>query len=340
MKNTITNYFKATLWSVALVFGMMACAQMEQDAINDLSFPNKVAFVKSDAISGMNFRSIDDACGSESYCMLAGQKELAGAGYTVSNDEDNVYFTIFTSGDWYITEAQLTSGSNFKSMPGVGKNNVAPGQFILKEGLNPAVQEFTFTVAIDDLPGDTFDFAFHGVVVMLDGDGNVLQGETAYTCGDRIHQRGVWATYNSYTIVECDDTEVEDDCKRDTAFAGSSIIRNQGWYYLMTLVDGSAENTLWAGSDGENAADKVSITTVGDKVEVKVELNEGFSLQSGENWYVHGYDEAPKFRPVGGRQGDAKAYAKGTATSAPFTVELDKNGASIFAVHVNVQECK
>lgn len=344
MKNTITNSFKAALWSIALVFGMMACTQMEQDTIKEMSFPSKIAFIKADGINGANFKIADnDYCGSQEYCMLAGQKVLAGAGYTVSNDEDNVYFTIFTSGDWYITEAQLTYGSDYKTMPGVGKNNVAPGQFIWKAQINPALQSHTFTVPIDSFNASTFHFAFHGVVVRIDGDGNVLQGETAYTCGDRIHAKGVWARYNSYTIVECEDTEIEEDCKEDTAFAGAegAIIDAQGggWYYLMTLTDGSATGTLFAGKTKE--AGTVSITTDGDDIKVNVTLKDGFSLQSGgDNWYVHGYTSAPTVRPKGGQKGDAVTWKKGEATSAPINITLPRNGATIFAVHVNVQECK
>lgn len=343
MKNTITNSFKAALWSIALVFGMMACTQMEQDTINETSFPEKMAFVKSNGLNGMNFRTVTDGdiCGSEEFCMLAGQKELAGAGYTVSNDEDYVYFTIFTEGDWFISEAHLTYGSNFKTMPGVGKNNVAPGQFIEVEKFAMAKQDHTFKVSIEDLP-TTFDFAFHGVVLRIGEDETVHQGETSYTCGDRIHAKGVWATYNTYTIAECedDDTEIEEKCDEDTAFAGTtgSLLDNQGWYYLMTLEEGSATGTLFAGKTKE--AGMVTITTEGDNVKVNIVLKDGFSLQSGDNVYVHGYTTAPTVRPIGGQPGTSVTYAKQAATSSPINITLPKNGASIFAVHVNVQECK
>ncbi|PSL07491.1 hypothetical protein CLV48_101423 [Cecembia rubra] len=144
-----------------------------------------------------------------------------------------------------------------------------------------------------------------------------------------------------YNLVPCQD---EAECENDTAFAGESgqMLNNKGWYYLMTLDHNySATNTLWAGQN--KAAGTVSIHPKNGNsniLVVEINLAAGFTLQTGDNWYVHGYTSAPSERPKGGQQGSAVTWSKGEASSAPITVEVNRNSATIFAVHVNVKECK
>lgn len=123
----------------------------------------------------------------------------------------------------------------------------------------------------------------------------------------------------------------------DTAFAGpvDGLLRNQGWFYLMDYNGEEVSYTLWAGQT--NNAGQVTLTPDGDNVKVRVSLAAGVQLQTGEdNWFVHGYTTAPSSRPQGGQQGTAVTYKKGEASSAPFEFSLLREGATIFAVHVNV----
>lgn len=129
----------------------------------------------------------------------------------------------------------------------------------------------------------------------------------------------------------------DEECETDTAFAGSDLLGDPSWYYLITL-DGnnSASETLWAGKFKD--AGTVSVAPkVGDPsiLVVTIELNEGFGLQAGgDNWYIHTYEVAPTSRPIGG-----KADYKGQAESAPIVKEIPSAGVNVLAVHVNVQEC-
>ena len=136
------------------------------------------------------------------------------------------------------------------------------------------------------------------------------------------------------TLRECPDTPPTGECAAGTAFAGEELIRNQGWFYLMDYDGSEVSYTLWSSQTFD--AGKVTLTPNGNMVDIKVELNAGYSLKDGDNWYVHGYTTAPTSRPVGGDPGTSVTYAKGSAASAPINITVPRNGATTFAVHVNV----
>ncbi len=147
-----------------------------------------------------------------------------------------------------------------------------------------------------------------------------------------------------WNFVPCPSMVAEEfTCVDDTAFAGSTLLSPQGgWYYLMHLDNNlSASNTLWAGKTKD--AGQITIAPKGnasDKLLVTIQLKDGFSLQTGDdNWYIHGYTVAPDERPKGGQAGSSVTYKKGEDDRATFTIEIDRKLATIFAVHVNVQEC-
>ncbi|SIS60701.1 hypothetical protein SAMN05421761_10259 [Belliella pelovolcani] len=416
MKNTFTNYFKATLWSVALVFGMMACAQMEDLTPNSLDAEvaalmdgsNPFARMSGDPAVAPVFwnqgpggnATCDDAAstfeGVDGFEMSSGRNNYEDGqfvnewpeGLTVQVIDGKVYWEyIAPEGFCLENMSVIVKGGpaaniyNYESgiyhdgglvapvvvTPGRGKNKATSSPaglsnltfcFNLTDAPEAPVVEESEIVACFDPEGEIGVGSLTATATVQDGatlvwyneDGDMVTDPSISEIGTAIFYAEAQffngcvsseRTAVTLTLEDCSDTDVNENCTRDTAFAGTlgDLLDNRGWFYLMSLDgDGSATGTLFAGRTKE--AGTVTINTVGGKVVVSVVLKEGFSLQSGENWYVHGYDEEPKFRPVGGRQGDAKAYAKGNATSAPFTVELDKNGASIFAVHVNVQECK
>lgn len=188
-------------------------------------------------------------------------------------------------------------------------------------------------------------------IVWYDKDGNVVTDPTLYGVGtatfyaeavnDDTKCASATRTKVTLTLRECPPPPPPGDCVAGTAFAGNAGTQigpgpgTNGWFYLMSLTNGSpVTSTLWSGQT--NNAGTVTLTPKGDKVEVKIELNPGYTFDGGDNWYVHGYTTAPTTRPIGGQPGTSVTYAKGSASSSPFTVEVDRNGASIFAVHVNV----
>jgi hypothetical protein len=141
-------------------------------------------------------------------------------------------------------------------------------------------------------------------------------------------------------IRDCSDDETE-YCGSDTAFSGpeGGILESQGWFYLMDYSGLEDTYPLWGGRD--NLVGEVTLSPNGSDVDVTVTLKPGVVLQEKENWYIHGYTSAPANRPKGGQKGDAVTWKKGTADAAPFTVSVPRNGATIFAVHINVEkECE
>jgi len=142
-------------------------------------------------------------------------------------------------------------------------------------------------------------------------------------------------------IRDCSDNGGGDYCGSDTAFSGpeGGILDSKGWFYLMGYEGDVVSYPLWGGRDIE--VGEVTLAPNGTDVDVTVTLKPGIELQEKENWIVHGYTEAPKDRPIGGQKGDAVTWKKGTADAAPFTVSVPRNGATIFAVHINVEkECE
>jgi hypothetical protein len=115
------------------------------------------------------------------------------------------------------------------------------------------------------------------------------QGETAWTAGTRFVQRGNWATYTAY----------DGHAKTVNIFAGQ---------------------THWAGSADFSAP-------VDGKVTIKITLNEGWSLQEGDNSVkIQPYSSTPPAsNPSPGR-----FQYKGTS------LEIEVDEAAFYGVHLDV----
>ena len=248
--------------------------------------------------------------------------DLPGAPYAFSTGRNNVVDGSFENSWPSDLEVSVTDGKfvNWRFVGDVPAGYCLKMAVIVKGGPDNTMVEYAEGV-----------MSGSGLAAPLVGRGNTPDVSNLTFC---------------WNFVPCDDdTDTNEDCdspQTDTAFAGNTLITSQGWFYLMDYNGSATSSTLWAGQNKD--AGTVSLSPkAGDPsiVIVSISLKPGFSLQQGgDNWYVHGYTSAPTRRPVGGQQGNAVTYAKGEAASAPITMEVPRNGSTVFAVHVNVQSCE
>jgi hypothetical protein len=158
-------------------------------------------------LSGQLFASAPaDICGEvTSVTLYAGQHTDAGV-VTVANDEDNLYVTYETTDGWLLSETHLAVATSLDDIPRTKNGNPKVGNFPYKTEHDPAVNEFTYTLNLDELgyeAGTELYVATHAALIRV-VDGEVVQSETGWGDGTRFVQKGNWAMYFNYTVQECD----------------------------------------------------------------------------------------------------------------------------------------
>lgn len=148
-----------------------------------------------------------EVCGeSTTTTLLAGQHIEAGT-VEVSNDEEALYVTFSTVDGWLLTETHVAVGASLSDLPQNKAGNPIPGHFEYKEDHDPAVRSFTYTISLDGLEvGEELYIAAHAAMVLVDEEGNVVQGETGWGEGPGFSGRN-WAMYFHHTVQECEDGE-------------------------------------------------------------------------------------------------------------------------------------
>ena len=134
--------------------------------------------------------------------LIAGQSIPAGS-VIVENDDQNLYVTYQTDGDWLITETHLDVATRPEDLKQTSKGNAVPGRFTYKSEHDPGVTTVTHTIDLSAWPSGTRLFlAAHSVVVSASGS------ETAW--GEGLDFPGNnWAMYFSYDVQSCDPPPVE-----------------------------------------------------------------------------------------------------------------------------------
>lgn len=139
--------------------------------------------------------------------LLAGQDRPVGE-VCVVNDGEHLLVTYETSEDCVLTETHLAvSADEAGSGEWVAREhrwqnrsgNPAPGRFPYTAEHDPAVNSYTYTIALADITGGVAqgDHVILGAHAVVDCDGDV---ETAWGDGDRFVDRGNWATHFAYDI--------------------------------------------------------------------------------------------------------------------------------------------
>lgn len=147
--------------------------------------------------------------GIQTQALYAGQAIDAGT-VTVEVVGDNLEVTYTTTGGWELVETHLWVGDDLADMPQTRKGNPKVGNFPYQSGDITGATTYYFTVPLSMLdffcPADDGNYfiAAHAALQKPDGSGGYLT-ETGWANGERIVEKGNWATYFSITLTcECD----------------------------------------------------------------------------------------------------------------------------------------
>ena len=206
--------------------------------------------------------------------LYAGKSIDAGT-VCVTNDNEYLYVTYSTTGDWYLDDVHLFVGASLADMPATKTGNPKIGNFPYAiEDLD--TQEHTFSIMLGDLGAadpcvspKPLALAAHAALVRRDAAGNVYQTETGWGNGLQLNAKGSWAMSFSYT-TQCPPTKPEGPVTYscETAYAVGETtfidlgITNSRWGWQITVPVGTSDSApIYAGA-GQNDLSKG--TYVGD----------------------------------------------------------------------------
>lgn len=134
--------------------------------------------------------------------LIAGQHIPAGT-VIVENDEQYLYVTYETDGNWLITETHLDVATRPEDLKQTSKGNAIPGRFAYQSEHHPGVATVTHTIDLTAWPSGTpLYLAAHSVVVSNSGS------ETAW--GEGLDFPGKnWAMYFSHQVQSCEPPQLQ-----------------------------------------------------------------------------------------------------------------------------------
>lgn len=137
----------------------------------------------------------------ESFDLNAGQNTVMGR-IDVVNDDNFVYVSYHCNQDWFLDETHLYVG-NADAIPVNKKGNPKIGNFPFNDA-HQGVSSFGYIIPIDPNWDACVVVAAHAAVSKTDGQGTVIQSETAWSSGSRINaDKGSWATKTDYCVEPC-----------------------------------------------------------------------------------------------------------------------------------------
>ncbi len=290
----------------------------------------------SDDFQALEYRSNgEDAityCGDTTQVdLIAGQNILAGK-VTIGNDGDSLYVTIVTDAPWLLQQTHLHVATRLSGIP-VNKQGVpVPGRFAYKTAHSPAVDSFTYAIALNWAAGQELFIALHAEAVQLDDDNLVVAEETAWG-GDTPGAGPRWWFYLAYTIQECeDDNTGNGECyEEETAWADGERYENQGSWATYTPYVAGSTVTLYAGQTLEAGTVSFSGLDVDGTITITITLANGWSFQPvSENLKIQDYAFAPSGNP-----GIGNFDYKFTANTAVYEAVVPAN--NFYGVHLDVQ---
>ena len=137
---------------------------------------------------------------TESFDLFAGQTIDVGD-LLVTNDNDNLYITYQTTGDWYIGKVHVYVGS-LEGLPTNNANTPIPGQFPYQETYNPYTQTATVTVPLQGLPA-CYVIAAHAETHRV-VNGVEVQEETGWSFGNPFQDTDRWGWTSPYCTQTCE----------------------------------------------------------------------------------------------------------------------------------------
>lgn len=165
-----------------------------------------------------------DGFGERSYVLYAGQSLDAGS-VTVQVTNENLVVQYQTTGLWKLGSAALWVGSSSNGYPQTKTGNPIPGKFPYKSGTLTNATSYLFSIPLAILgfqcPADNaiFFFMAHADLYRTNYDGSI-QRETGWSEGDRVVEKGNWATRSNFELsCDCDDGGEGNEKTCETAFA-------------------------------------------------------------------------------------------------------------------------
>lgn len=196
--------------------------------------------------------------------LFAGQNILAGT-VTISKTEGYLLVSYNTVNGFELDEAHVFVGESIDDMPQTKNGNPKIGNFpYVADGLSGSY--YQFMIPLSEFGGEPaicdkmFYVAAHAALVKDNGDGS-FQTETGWGDGDRIVDKGSWATYFSFVYTcEIVNPPSSGDCETAFAFGDQSFIdlglTDSRWGWVIELDQfGVFTAPIYAGA-GQNDISK------------------------------------------------------------------------------------
>ena len=276
--------------SMALILLFTSCDQQGEMEILESS-NSSIQIDKSKQIilqpTTLTKSEISEAsCGESKVVTLTAGQHIDVGTITVSNDETNLYVIYETTGNWVITETHLYVGPE-AGIPLNNSGNPRIGHFPYH-----GVDDEPFTIPLADL-GDDFVIVAHAVVDKVI-NGQTVQSETAFGCGEFTFPGNRWGCYFDYEKQECE----EEECiivfgRKEGGNQTECLNSSLGWsswffyYYIDEQTNGwrgYSQINLYANvldnCDLTNAIEvgRIEVRTVSGGLSFTYVLNEGYSL--------------------------------------------------------------
>lgn len=149
----------------------------------------------------------EEICGEAKVVdFIAGQHYLIGT-ITVANDADWLYVEYKTTDGWVMYETHLHVALSFEEIPQTNKGCPKVGHFRWSEDHDPPVTEYTYVINLAENGWDEYDWLYiaaHAAVRLLDGNGGIIQEETAWGQGEDFPCPN-WAMYLTYVVQPCEE---------------------------------------------------------------------------------------------------------------------------------------
>lgn len=135
----------------------------------------------------------------QEFQIFGGQTIPVGA-LSVTNNEDSLYITFKSSGDWYYKQTHLYVGS-LAGLPVNNANTPILGQFPYSAAHNPYVKSYTYAIPLSSL-SSCYIIAAHGEAIKVQ-NGVIVQSETSWSYGTPFPNTNRWGWYSSYCTQTC-----------------------------------------------------------------------------------------------------------------------------------------
>jgi hypothetical protein len=168
---------------------------------SETAWGNGVKFVKKGTWATYFNYSLQSCCEivPQNFKIFGGQTILAG-NLVVTNDNEYLYVTYNTSGNWYLNAVHLHVGSA-QSIPVNSSNVPIPGQFQYSQNFNELKNSYTFKISLSGLP-ECYAIAAHSELVEV-VNGVVISSETGWSDGTNFPNTNRWGWYSSYCTQGC-----------------------------------------------------------------------------------------------------------------------------------------